>query len=204
MSLINDALRRASQNTKREPNEIPNMQPNLRQAPKSGGPGMLIILICFVLAGAATLGVWAYWNKKYKNGKPAEATATTGAKPAATTNNNPIAKAAGTLTKVQAANNEGEAAAAAMQTPAPAPAAPAPVTQPAPAPAQQPQPAAARPSDGSPRVQAIFYSANNPSAMINGRTVRNGDTLDGMVILQIKPKSVQVQTSQGVRELTIK
>lgn len=202
MSLINDALRRASQNTKREPNEIPNMQPNLRQAPKSGGPGMLIILICFVLAGAATLGVWAYWNKKYKNAKPAEAT--TGAKPAATTNNNPIAKAAGTLTKVQTANKEGEAAAAAMQTPAPAPAPTPAATQPAPKAVPQPQPAAARPNDGSPRVQAIFYSANNPSAMINGRTVRNGDTLDGMVILQIKPKSVQVQTAQGVKELTIK
>jgi hypothetical protein len=199
MSLINDALRRASQNTKREPNEIPNMQPTLRQQNKSGGPGMMIILICFVLAGGATLGIWAYWNKKYKNPKAAQPAASTNAPASAklTTNNNPIARAADTLTKVQTANKEGEAEAAAIQ---------APVAKPAPA----PTPAAVKPASApagtaaNPRVQAIFYSQKDPTAMINGKTVRSGETVDGMVILQIKPKSVQVQTAGGIKELTVK
>src|SRR6185436_4044944 len=93
MSLINDALRRATtENPKRETKGLPDMQPTFRPA-RAGGAGFSIFVVCFVIAAALTLGLWVYWRRGL--------TATT-AKPApvatpANTNNNPIARASRTL-----------------------------------------------------------------------------------------------------------
>lgn len=243
MSLINDALKRAS-NNKRDSNDLSPMQPaQLRQRNRrpGGGVGMTIILICFVIAGAATLGAWAYWNKQYKTptiDKPAHAVKTApapdaqataaaaAAAAAAKTNNNPIARAANTLRKVEANNNDGEKVADSMKAPvaaavpAPAPtqtpvaSAPKPTpttaatvaTTPAPTqtrPAAPAQPAAAAPA--GPKLQAIFFRPNNPTAIINGKTVREGDEIaGGYEVKEIKRQSVRIQKGADARELPLR
>src|ERR1041385_3949160 len=108
MSLINDALRRATtQNTKRDPNEVPTMQPTFKPI-RAGGPGFSIFIVCFLIAAALTLGLWVYWRRGLAatTAKPAPVPAA-----APNTNNNPIARAARTLGKVDALNKEGEATA---------------------------------------------------------------------------------------------
>ena len=63
MSLINDALRRATnQESKRDPNELPPMQPTFRPV-RAGGPGFSIFLVCFMLAAALTFGAWIYYKR---------------------------------------------------------------------------------------------------------------------------------------------
>ncbi len=214
MSLINDALKRASQATKRDPKAAPTMEPFQRTSTsRAGGPGMTIILICFVIAGAATLAAWAYWNKKYKTSKPTtppahRTAATNGAATAAVpgTNKNPITKAANTLTKVQAQNREGELAADGMQTPQKPEVAGSAANKPTVPAAANPASAsvAAEPTLNLPKLQAIFYRANDPSAVVGGKTVRVGDLVEGVRILEIKHQSVRVQASNEIRELTIR
>src|SRR5262245_1712904 len=99
MSLINDALRRATKNPERDPKELPPMEPTYRPV-RTGSPGFSIFVICFLLAAALTLGAWMYW----KRGMAASATAP--APRAADTNNNPIARASRTLGAVDALNKE--------------------------------------------------------------------------------------------------
>lgn len=271
MSLINDALKRATQTTKRDPNEAPDMQPTQsRSSNRSGGLGMTVILICFVVAGAATLGVWAYWNKKYKQpGADEQARAaakagstTNAAKASATgvlpanaaqaktnlaanpgpgatagaagskTNNNPIARAANTLNKVQALNHEGEKTADAMRTAPPvAPVSPAAATTPAPKPVapsttvqtaaptaassaqppSHPAPTAAVPTTtpapaAAPalKLQAIFFEQNNPIAIISGKRARLGDEVGGYKVIDIKRQGVRLQKGAETQELILK
>jgi hypothetical protein len=198
MSLINDALRRATtQNTKRDPNEVPTMQPTFKPI-RAGGPGFSIFIVCFLIAAALTLGLWVYWRRGLAatTAKPAPVPAA-----APNTNNNPIARAARTLGKVDALNKEGEATAdnvqqqtAAAPTPNPVPAVGAP-TAPV---------ATTGATTKGPKLQGIFYSATNPSAIINGKSVKVGDEVEGLKVLAITRQSVRVQTGAETRELTMK
>jgi len=217
MSLINDALRRAT-TKKATPNDIPLMEPIQKPQSQTGGPGLTVILICFVVAGGVCLGGWSYWNKKYKipalerkkaataataagktNGAPAAAAGTNVAAIGnSKTNNNPIARAANTLKKVDAQNREGEKNADAMQTPAAKTTPPA-VTQ------AQPAPVTAAPvGQPLPKLQAIFYRLKDSTAMIDGKTVRAGEEVNGAKIIEIKRSAVVIQNAAGVHELTIK
>ena len=104
MSLINDALRRATtQNDKRDPKELPAMQPTYRPV-RTGGPGFSIFLVCFLLAAGLTLGAWFFYKRGMASGAAAPPP-----KPAApaTAGNNPLAKASQTLGAVEALNKEG-------------------------------------------------------------------------------------------------
>ena len=184
MSLINDALRRATnQNQPRDPKELPAMQPNYRPI-RTGGPGFSIFIVCFVLAAALTAGAWFYWKRGLTANAATPATAT------ANTNNNPIARATRTLNKVDAANKEGEAVADNIQASAPvaAPTAPAVTTTSA---------------SGGVKLQGIFYG-KSPAAIINGKTMKVGDESDGVKVLAITQTSVRVQNGSDVKELTMK
>lgn len=199
MSLINDALRRATnQESKRDPNELPAMQPTFRPV-RAGGPGFSIFIVCFVLAAALTLGAWIY----YRRGMVAKAGATT--PPAAATmntNNNPLARASRTLGAVDDLNKEGVSAAESMQSAAPV--------------AVNARPAAGTPSApvavaatststaNGPKLQGIFYNANNPSAIINGKSMKVGDEANGVKVVSITQRSVLVESGGQKRELTMK
>ena len=184
------------------------MQPVQLRSKQTAGAGMMVILICVVIAGALTLGGWAYWNKKYKTpgaepgGKPAAAKAPAAAteqRTVLTTNNNPLARASKTLGAVRDLNQEGDQTATAMQTPAKAAPQPAEViaTSPAAAPVNVARPATA----SGPKLQAIIFRPINPSAVINGKTVGVGEEVDGMKVLEIQRQSVRVQIGSEIREL---
>ena len=192
MSLINDALRRATkENEKREANELPAMQPTYKTV-RTGGPGFSIFVVCFLLAAGLTLGAWFYYKRGM--GAPAAKPAT---KPTLTTNNNPLARASQTLGAVENLNKDGENAAdnmrvgagGAVVNPTPAIGTPAPVV------------AAA---SGGPKLQGIFYSAKNASAIINGKTVRVGDEVDGLKVVAITQQAVRVESGGQARELRMK
>lgn len=206
MSLINDALKRAGQ--KREAkHDFTNMKPVMKQSGGSGGgPGLTIIVICLVICGAITLGIWSYWNKKYKDGYHADKQATnapaaTAAPAAATnapaTNNNVLARAARTLGVVKDRNDEGTAAAETMQK-RPEPLA---VVRP---PQAQPQAAGAAKKPEDPKLQAIFYRLNDPTALIDGKTVGPGAPIAGGRVIAITREFVQVEIGGEVKELRIK
>ena len=195
MSLINDALRRATnQETKRDPNELPPMQPTFRPV-RAGGPGFSIFLVCFVSAAALTFGAWIY----YKRGIAAKAGATAPPPtPTLTTNNNPLARASKTLGGVADLNKEGVSAAESMQVATPA------AGNPTPAVGTPTAPVAVAATSSGPKLQGIFYNANNPSAIINGKSMKVGDEANGIKVVSITQKSVLVQTGGQQRELTMK
>lgn len=210
MSLINDALKKAG-NNKINPRGGPPMQP-VADEPKSGGgggKGFTVFLICFILAGGAALGAWNYWNKKYKNGATGgpRTTNNAAAKPAApNTNNNPIARAAAVFNKVLDRNTEGEQTATSIQQPATPGATKSPgatatkttspiVLKPKPKPVWIP---------GMPRVQAIIYREQDPTALIDGKTVRAGDRIGEVLILEIKKDTVMMKLKDETHEISVR
>ena len=52
---------------------------------------------------------------------------------------------------------------------------------------------------GSIKIQGVFYSANNPSVMINGQALTRGEHINGVEIVEIQPSSVVV-TFNGERK----
>jgi hypothetical protein len=142
-----------------------------------------------------TLGAWFY----YKRGPGAPA-AKPVAKPTLTTNNNPLARASRTLGAVEDLNKEGESAAENMRAgsggavvnPTPAIGTPAPTV------------GAGSASATGPKLQGIFYSAKNASAIINGKTVKVGDEVDGMKVVAITQQAVRVESGGQARELRMK
>ena len=215
MSLINDALKKSSSN-KIQLRGSPPPEPAEPGKPAGGGKGFTVFLICFVLAGGAALGAWNYWNKKYKNGVTGDPKATNAAtaKAAPNTNNNPIARAAAVFNKVLDRNKEGEQTAATIEKPATAaPAATtgsasteggAATTTPKKSPiVLKPKPKAAW-IPGYPRVQAIIFRENDPTALIDGKTVRPGDKVGEVLIVDIKKDSVTMRLKDETHDIPIR
>jgi hypothetical protein len=188
MSLINDALKRA---TNRRRTVI---QPGNGTAPiapfldgrLSRQAGVLPIIIVLLVIVAAGYGGWVWWQKK--NAPPATTTASK-TKPPAPATNNPIARAKATLEKVQDQNQEGERTAEAMKATNP----PAAATTPTTTAVVNAQPS----TPGDLRLQAVFFRLKKPSAVINGKTVFEGDEVEGARVLKIERKLVQVQQQDG-------
>jgi hypothetical protein len=67
------------------------------------------------------------------------------------------------------------------------------------APAKSPgQPGAVAPTKGSPlKVQGIFYNPQRPAAMIAGKHVETGDTVEGYKVEAISPNSVILKSPKG-------
>jgi sRNA-binding protein len=59
-------------------------------------------------------------------------------------------------------------------------------------------------ASGGPKLQGIFYNANNPQALINGKSMKVGEEANGVKVLEITKSSVRVQNGSEVRELTMK
>jgi hypothetical protein len=77
------------------------------------------------------------------------------------------------------------------QIPLPASPAPGAATEAAPAPPQPPPP----PQPTGPRLQAIFYSATDPSALISGTTVRIGDRFQNFRVSSITTDTVTLESA---------
>jgi hypothetical protein len=212
MSLINDALRRASQPQKINPN-MPKLLSAQEPPPKSsgGGNGIKVVLLLAILAVGGWYG-WGYWKKSHASNAEANATAapakagTTNAVASteSKTNRNPIARAAATLSKWAERSSDQEPAKVEAK-PDPARAAKAAANGAAltaAAAAPQGKPASSIP--GMPKVQAIFYRPTDASAIISGQTVHNGDEIGGAKVIEIKRQSVRMLLNGDMHEVTIK
>jgi hypothetical protein len=202
MSLINDALRRASSATPASavppvipgagaPPPLPPLTQNFSEpelpplhepveTPKSKLPIILVALFLFCAAGATVIYL------KERKERAAKATVpTVAAKELATANAAPTASAP-----------------VAVSAPTPATVQPAPVAAPAQASADA---ATAKPVQFPPlRLQSIFFKPSNPSVMINGRTLYLNDQIQGVTVAAIDPSSVTLALSGQTNVLTLR
>ncbi len=199
MSLINDALKRAS-NKKNPPGDGgPVLQP-VTESDGKGKKAILLVLLLLLVGGAGYAG-WTWWSGRSAtaNNAPAATNNSAAKTPALPATNNPVARAAATL---EAATNRGESktsevspadtkTTAATSTPATAENA-----------ATNIAPAVAPPKDL--RLQGIFFRMKDPTAIINGKTVRNGDEIDGAKVVRIDRASVRVEVNGQQKDLTLK
>jgi hypothetical protein len=58
-------------------------------------------------------------------------------------------------------------------------------------------------SDPALKLQGIFFRLSNPSVMINGEVLFQGDTIDGARVIRIERNSVIVQTEKGTETLRV-
>lgn len=218
MSLINDALKRATK-LKGASNQL---QPVFG---KKQGPSKAVL----IGGGAVVVGLAGWLGLKYfGDSKPPVEVAAGAGKPevrATFTNaplNNPITRASNTLQSVANLNSQGSEVAATMVTnpvvanpvaadPVVAPQVvegagtnATPVVEPVEV-ATTPPPVDIRPPTPFPAVklQAIFFRTNNSIVRINGRSVRQGDMIDGVRIGPIEPASVQLEFRGVTKSLAL-
>jgi hypothetical protein len=190
MSILNDALKRASQTDRDRQRPIPSRVPI---EPVGGARGRSLVLA--MVAGSALalgLAVWFFWQLLFAshtheivNAEPVPVEAPKSALPAAVREAIPP-------TVVLAS--------------APPVTAPAPTVAPAPAPAPEADPPA-RPAEAAwpvrLKVTGIFFRKNNPLALINAKTVGIGDEIDGIRVTKIESDRVTVEWNGKVKELVI-
>lgn len=223
MSMINDALRRASNGAGSPPEggAGPALPPPLLSAapisPTVGAPPVLlppagpstnsrglimvfISLFLFCIVGAAGAYWWSRGQKQStaekRVTKPAQATV------APATRTNALDKTRAVVAAVQQRNEDAVSQPQPSATPSPAPAKPAPAAPESAvsAPARQTSSVQFPPL----RLQGIYYRANNPSVMINGRTLFVNDQVQGVTVAAIDPGSVTLVLSGRTNVLTLR
>ena len=194
MSLINDALKRASQAQENRP---PAPQPNLPLRPVDPAPPKrpsvamgLLVPIGFALV--ALVGLLLVWQMKQ-----ADVAARQVAPPAA-----PAATTPAPIPEPAAPVVESAATADAVPTETAAvvePAAASPATNSTGAVAETviPEPA-------PPKLQAILYHPSRPSAIIDGKSVFVGDRVGELKVLSITRTSATIAEGTQTRVLTLK
>jgi hypothetical protein len=186
MSLINDALKRASQSDRNRPRQ-PQPPGILRPVAGQGGfPLGLVLLAGVVLTLAA--GGWLFWQRWHGSHLPASVKPT------------PIVE---TTANTEPSRGETETTSASE----PSPSAPATSTASAGASSAVPQPSAGHSEQAWPadlKLAAIFFSKNNPMAMINGKTVGVGEVIEGISITKIERDQVSVEWNGQVKVLVMK
>lgn len=212
MSLINDALKRASNGKRRDESEGPLPHPTFEDRSRLAGAIIPVLLVLIVIA-AAGYGAWMLYSKRQV--PTAGAKVTPKAEATAPATNNPVARARATLEGMVERNNveqdtnpqpafpgvtarpAGEPATSAPQA-APAPGKAAPVAS---APTSEPARKLAPGEFPELKVQAIYYRLKGPSVLINGRTVKQGEEIEGARVLKIDRNSVTVQANGQTRVL---
>jgi hypothetical protein len=163
MSLINDALKRASQSDRNRPAQaaLPSLMQPVAPQPRAGTPWLMGAVfagaLCLVLAGWF---FWKWWGAAHPNIADAPA------QPAQTIVAEPNSRAPEPTPVIR--KNPSPPGAVAAPAVVAAPVAPA--------------------SDSWPidlTVKAIFFSKTNPRALVNGRTLGTGDTIDGVLVTGI-------------------
>lgn len=162
MSQINDALKRALEAQRNKPATLE--PPHFAGAvPAPGVTRGIGIIVPFFLVLAALLGLFLAWQLRQKQiaqNQPAADVSSSSSKPAS------VANVSASIPPVSQP---------VVQKPV--------VSVPTPTVAAPPPPPA-------PKLQGIFFSARNPSAMISGETVMVGDKLNGWRVDAITQRSV--------------
>jgi hypothetical protein len=180
MSLINDALKRASESDRKRPARAA-MPPLMQPATNRPGPRNASLVVAIALAVIGLTTAWAIWKSWTADhhayaAAPMQAVA---AKPApASPEPAPVVIATPVVTAAPVA----------------APVAPVAAGTPAPDPDALPT---------NLTVKAIFYSKTSPRALINESTVETGDRVNGVLITGISSNCVYVDWNGKTRELTL-
>ena len=209
MSLINDALKRASQTIKNQegprPSAGPVLEPVVQKSP--GRSSILILLALGILIGLGGIFLLSILQKPGPTPTVADTTKAPASEKAATaqamsskasTNTlqvpSPAPAAAQKATPVAAttASSPPAQAAAVAKAPAVTPAVALAEASVASRASTQP-PAASQPaSPPTLRLQAIFFRLKNPSVMINSKTLAVGDQIEGARLISIERSQVSL------------
>jgi hypothetical protein len=247
MSLINDALKRASQSQKRQPREAQVGAPMQPVSADAAPPGKSRVLLFAVSAAVIVIGLgvfflWQWWQTQNRVleeiGQPKQSLIRTlmGGKhkpapdgqskaeyvvgstapvevktaPAETSNSAaagvaPVAPAEPGPTPdvvIIPTNTSGASTSAPVSTQPKPPAPPTPAVPRNEVVISTPPPPPAVPA-GFPtvRVTTVFYRAKNPQAVVNGRTVREGEEIDGVKIVKIEPRKVTLGWQGHTKEV---
>ena len=212
MSLINDALRRASQQKRArapEPSSLPPLQPvEYRRRPNLWPLAIIVPSVC-ILLGLAGFFFWAFAEHRRSVPPPATTSAAADSRDertesTASVGTDPVVERRAEFLTHQPA----EAVSPAPQplvTEAPTatkgpPAVPRVVvsvtnassaaeTNTNPEATAAEAPAAAPP----PKLQGIYYSRSRPSAVLNGKAVRVGEIIEGVRVISIERESVTLE-----------
>jgi hypothetical protein len=194
MSLINDALKRAKQAQKNQPPtgtfgpQFRPAEPTLR---KSSNLNRFLPLAIFIVMAFIILLVWSLSHKNESQKLSQKTTATQ--IPAAPLQPAPVPE--NIMTPARAL----EPIAAAKPTVSVV-SNPAPMVKETPAPLM---PAPAVPKPAPPRLQAIFYNPQRPSAIIDGKTVMIGDKLGEFRVRDITQNSATLTSAAQTIVLTL-
>jgi hypothetical protein len=199
MSLINDALRRASQAEKDRPRSAPTPM-GMEPVPAAQGSRLTAVLTVAVLV-ALLLAGWFFWQWWNARNNPARTVAAVNVAAQATHQIVPSPVVTPRPAPVVATAPANPAPAPVVATAAPVSAPPIvapPVVVPPTAPPPAPpiaikQPLVAWPSDLT--LTAVFQSKTNPRALINGSLYGIGDIVEGVVLRKIDKEEVTIEMS---------
>jgi hypothetical protein len=193
MSLINDALKRASQSERNRPRET-NLPAAMQAAPearRSFVPAAAGVAIVVLLAAAG----WMIWRALPHRQSTAPLPAVASAKESAAA----IATPPQTNTPAPPAKMEPAPPPAVAPAKESAPVAATPPPPPPPAPAVAPQP----PPFPELKLQGIFYSPNNPRAAINGQVYRENELVGEVRLVTITANKVTVEWNGQTKDLNL-
>jgi hypothetical protein len=232
MSLINDALKRASQTEKNRPRRISSPL-SMEPTPTVRNPRLSLLLIGTMLV-SLLLACWCFWQWWMMRHEAGPTRVMANAAPAVPTV--PIIAPTPAPIAPAVAAAPVHVVPAPVVTPKPAPIAPAAplvavatVTPPRPAPAPavvdaapalvpppvvpaplEPQPVMPEVSNFNPspwpvdlKLNAIFFSKSNARVLINGNTYSVGDDIQGVVLKKIERDKVTLQWNGHTRVLTL-
>lgn len=202
MSLINDALKRASQSERSRPKEgsAPGTMLPARAARRSAIPTLAVGAIIIVLTATAGWLAYVSIGARAPATEPAPAPARSPVLPApspvaATVVPKAAPAPAAVPTVVMAAAAAALSAAPAVSNTTVASNVPSSPVTPI-VPAAPPFPAL--------KLQAILYNRTSPRIIINGETRGENEAIDGVMILKIQPDKVSVRWNGQSRELGLK
>ncbi len=178
MSLINDALKRASQ-AKTPPASPTPPEPPLQPVEHGRSSNLRLFLVPAVLIVLGVAG-WFFF-RAWQAGSPG-----------LSSNKTPVVARENAATDPKA----GQSAAVSNDTPQ------QPLTPPATALSLTNNPEPDKPTFPSLRLQGIFYRARNPSVMLNSKTVSVGDKVAGAKVVAITRDSVTLQWNGETKVLT--
>ena len=196
MSQINDALKRAQAQQSPPPGNAGQWQPPAPEQTATRGVGLAVP---FVFALIALLGLFFLWQVRQKQAAQNHAPAESRLAAAASVAPETAPQAAAPVETVAVSNPKTDVTAPAEQKPA----ASAPIAA---APVPQPVTASVSPAAPAPpplRLQAVLFSGQNSSAMINGQTVMAGDSVGEYHVSTINRRSVTLISATRTNILTL-
>ena len=201
MSLINDALKRATRNQQSPPPPAPEpvapMQP-VEQPPRRGLPWYFFPVLLAIMAAACWFivkGVQARQQSsdpasrpslvKAREPEPQTPASTDATAPGTQTSPTTPTKASSAASPAPVSNTSTEAGPPATEAPAPQPSAPP----------EPPKPAY--------KLQGVFFRPENPSAVVNGKSVWVGSRVDGAIVKTITQNTVTIEVNGQTTVLTL-